>query len=411
MANIYWPFDTSCVSEWCGGYADVRSGIHMGTDFAVPQGTELRATTDGTIRVYLDNGHGTGVDITNNDGIVIRNWHLSQVNVSNGDYVTAGQVIGLTGGARGTWGAGNSTGPHLHWELRDNARFNDIGWIDPRGLTIYSFDGAAPAPSPAPSVGSQGEGIRGQGAGWTYWVPGTNDQMTVQMRLHERGLYSGPIDGDLASDASVRAIKMACGQLGYFDLNYWDGAINKNLVYGMLLLAQNHGGYSGWNNLFTDGYVWAAFDTGVVNAIAIPTPVDPTPPVVPTPEPGPTPEPEPVKPDVKPENEEHKEKPVTPITPISKEEIEAQLAKQQALVAPIKPADLGSIITNNKARKIVWSIYGLLGIFIVGFMGGLTAIGAIAPEWFLFATGAYTAVGPAFASLAIANISTTPKEK
>jgi outer membrane biosynthesis protein TonB len=202
---------------------------------------------------------------------------------------------------------------------------------------------------------------------------------------------------------------MACGQLGYFDLTYWDGAINKNLVYGMLLLAQNHGGYSGWNNLFTDGHVWAAFDTGLVNAIAIPTPVEPTPPVTPTPEPEPTPEP--AKPDVKPENEEHKEKPVTPITPISKEEIEAKLAAQQALVAPIKPTDLGSIITHNKTRKVVWAVYGLAGIFIVGFMGGLTAIGAIAPEWFLFATGAYTAVGPAFASLAIANISTTPKEK
>ena len=410
MANIYWPFDTSTVSEWCGGYSGVRSGIHMGTDFAVPQGTELRATTDGTVRIWSTDAGGNGIDIANPDGIIVRNWHLSQFNVSNGDYVTAGQVIGLTGGARGTWGAGNSTGPHLHWELRDNSRFNDIGWIDPRGLTIYSFDGAAPAPV-SPSVGAQGEGIRGSGPDWTYWVPGVTDQMTVQSRLAERGFYSGPIDGDLASDASVRALKLVCGELGYFDLTYLDGAINKNLCYGILLLAQNHGGYSGFNNLFTDGYVWAAFDGGVASAIAVPAPpapVTPAQPVEPAPEPV---QPEPVKPDVKPEDQEHKEKPVAPITPISKEEIEAQIAKQQALVAPIKPADLGSIITNNKARKIVWSIYGLLGIFIVGFMGGLTAIGAIAPEWFLFATGAYTAVGPAFASLAIANITTTPKEK
>jgi hypothetical protein len=173
-----------------------------------------------------------------------------------------------------------------------------------------------------------------------------------------------------------------------------------------LLLAQNHGGYSGWNNLFTDGYVWAAFDSGVINAIPLPAPEPaPAPPAPePTPAPEPIPAPEPVKPDVKPEDQEHKEKPVAPITPISKEEIEAKLAKQQALVAPIQPADLGAIITHPTARKIVWAIYGVVGILIVGFMGGLTAIGAIAPEWFLFATGAYTAVGPAFASLAIANI-------
>jgi hypothetical protein len=110
-----------------------------------------------------------------------------------------------------------------------------------------------------------------------------------------------------------------------------------------------------------------------------------------------------------------KEKEITVSTPSAQPqtpaELQAAIAAQQAIVAPIKPADLGSIITHAKTRKVVWAVYGLLGIFIVGFMGGLTAIGAIAPEWFLFTAGAYTAVGPAFASLAIANITTTPKEK
>lgn len=408
MADLYWPFDTSTVSEWCGGYADVRSGIHMGTDFAVPQGTELRATTTGRIRTYSGTG-GNGVDIVTDDGLVVRNWHLSEFRVSAGDWVTAGQVIGLTGGARGTWGAGNSTGPHLHWEIRDNIRFNDIGWIDPRGLTVYSFDGGPTPPSgapAAPTVGLQGEGIRGAGDGWTYWVPGTADQQTVQSRLAERGFYNGPIDGDLASDASVRAIKLVCGELGYFDLTYLDGAINKNLCYGILLLAQNHGGYSnGFNNLFTDGHVWAAFDGGVASAIAVPTPVVPAQPE-PKPEPKPLPEEPKKKPSTKPEKNEHKEKPVAPIAPVTKEEIEAQLAKQGAIVATIKPMDLGSIITNPVTRKVVWGIYGLVGLFIIALMGGLTAAQWLAPEWFIFATGAYTAIGPAFASLAMANIDT-----
>lgn len=291
MSAICWPFDTSTVSEWCGGYSDVRSGIHMGTDFGVPQGTPLIATGTGTIRTHSGSG-GNGIDILTDDGLVIRNWHLSEFHVNAGDRVTIGQVIGLTGGAKGTWGAGNSTGPHLHWELRDNTNFSDIGWIDPRDLAIGYFDGSQATLQPVSTVGSQGEGIRGQGNDWTYWVPGTADQQTVQSRLAERGLYGGTIDGDLASDASVRAIKMACGNLGYFDLTYWDGEINKNLCYGILLLAQNHGGYSGFNNLFTDGHVWAAFDSGVANAIAIPTPpapVTPEPVVTPTPEPAPEP--------------------------------------------------------------------------------------------------------------------------
>lgn len=399
MAQIVWPFDTSCVSEWCGGFSDVRSGIHMGTDFAVPQGTELRATSDGTVRIWSTDAGGNGIDITNSDGIVVRNWHLSQFNVTNGEYVTIGQVIGLTGGGRGTWGAGNSTGPHLHWELRDNSRFNDVGWIDPRGLSIGSLDGSANTPAPVNTVGSQGEGIRGQGSDWTYWVPGTSDQITVQSRLAERGLYSGPIDGDLGSDASVRAIKLACGNLGYFDLTYWDGEINKNLCYGILLLAQNHGGYSGFNNLFTDGYVWAAFDSGVASAIAIPTPPAPAP-VVEEPKPAP-----------KPEVAEHKPQPEGETVEITKEPTEAELAHQTAVFSAVKSYDIGSIITDPLTRKIVWAVWTVIGLAIVGIGGGFMATQQVAPQWLVFAGGVNIALQPAFGSLAIANITTKKKSK
>lgn len=94
--------------------------------------------------------------------------------------------------------------------------------------------------------------------------------------------------------------------------------------------------------------------------------------------------------------------PIVPNYPSSQ-----QLEKYSTLA----PADLGSIITNNNVRKVVWAIYGIIGIFIVGIMGGLTAAQWIAPEWFIFTTGAYTAISPAFASLAMANIHTTKKEK
>lgn len=71
---------------------------------------------------------------------------------------------------------------------------------------------------------------------------------------------------------------------------------------------------------------------------------------------------------------------------------------------PAQPQDLGAIITHGRTRKIVWACYGLLGIAITGVMGGLTATGWLAPEWFIFVSGSYTAVGPAFAGLAMANI-------
>ncbi len=149
MANIYWPFDIDTVSEWPGGYSGIRDGVHMGTDFAVAQGSELRATTSGTItQVYMSVKDGWGIDITNDDGIVIRNWHMSRIDVTRGQWVNEGEIIGLTGGAKGTPGAGNSTGPHLHWELRTNSNFSQNGWLDPRNMTILTF-GQNPTPTPS----------------------------------------------------------------------------------------------------------------------------------------------------------------------------------------------------------------------------------------------------------------------
>lgn len=146
MPTIYWPFDTSTVSEWCGAVNPaVRDGVHMGTDFAVAQGTELRATIDGVIKTYRSSKDGWGIDIIQPDGFRIRNWHMSEIRVSDGQTVTAGQIIGLTGGARGTVGAGNSTGPHLHWELRTDASFQPPNWIDPRTLPVKTFGQETPA--------------------------------------------------------------------------------------------------------------------------------------------------------------------------------------------------------------------------------------------------------------------------
>ena len=114
------------------------------------------------------------------------------------------------------------------------------------------------------------------------------------------------------------------------------------------------------------------------------------------------------KPSVKPESVEHKENNMAEPTASPKNDVTAAewIARQNQLVSGLKPADLGAIITNAVTRKVVWAIYGLTGLVIIALMGGLTAAQWLAPEWFIFATGAYTAIGPAFASLAMANIST-----
>lgn len=134
MAQIYWPFDPSTITEGYG-YAPWRGGIHDGIDFGVKAGTELRATVDGKIR-NNDAGarDGAGVDITAPDGTVTRHWHVSKFLLPNGSTVKAGDVIALSGGIPGTWGAGNTTGAHLHWGVKIGG-----SWIDPATQSPIMF--------------------------------------------------------------------------------------------------------------------------------------------------------------------------------------------------------------------------------------------------------------------------------
>jgi hypothetical protein len=139
MGDLFWPFDISTVTDWAGS---IRAGgvIHMGTDFGVPNGTPLRATISGRIVRINDDGLGGYVlDIVRADGLVVRNAHLSRMDVNTGDIVTAGQVIGLTGGIPGTPGAGNTNGAHLHWELRWDRLWRGGSWFDPRIVGVESF--------------------------------------------------------------------------------------------------------------------------------------------------------------------------------------------------------------------------------------------------------------------------------
>ncbi len=88
---------------------------HMAFDIAVPVGTQIKTTMDGKV-VYAgwnDQGYGNLV-IVENGAYRTYYAHLSSIPVSVGDQVAAGTVIGLSGNT------GHSTGPHLHYEIRQN---------------------------------------------------------------------------------------------------------------------------------------------------------------------------------------------------------------------------------------------------------------------------------------------------
>ena len=95
---------------------------HKGIDYPVPVGTNIVILKPGDVTVADMNadpgGYGAVIYIKHYDGIYSRYGHLSKINVSVGDKVKVGDVIGKTGGEKGAVGAGNSQGPHLHFEYR-----------------------------------------------------------------------------------------------------------------------------------------------------------------------------------------------------------------------------------------------------------------------------------------------------
>ena len=96
---------------------------HAGVDFAVPVGTNVRAAAGGTvITAGRLGGYGNVVIVDHGAGTTTRYAHLSQILARPGQRVGQGDVIALSGGARGAPGSGTSTGPHLHFEVRRGNR-------------------------------------------------------------------------------------------------------------------------------------------------------------------------------------------------------------------------------------------------------------------------------------------------
>ena len=88
---------------------------HNGLDFGIVVGTPIEATMDGKVVSAGWNNQGYGnLVIVENGPYRTYYAHLSSIPVSVGDSVAAGSVVGLSGNT------GNSTGPHLHYEIRKN---------------------------------------------------------------------------------------------------------------------------------------------------------------------------------------------------------------------------------------------------------------------------------------------------
>ncbi|MGW6295158.1 peptidoglycan DD-metalloendopeptidase family protein [Streptomyces sp. NPDC055058] len=111
------------------------SGYHTGVDFSIPSGTSLKAVGSGTVvSAGWAGAYGNEVVIKLNDGHYAQYAHLSSLSVSAGQAVSAGQQVGLSGST------GNSTGPHLHFEIRTSPNYgadvDPVSYLRSKGVSI-----------------------------------------------------------------------------------------------------------------------------------------------------------------------------------------------------------------------------------------------------------------------------------
>lgn len=134
---LRYPFDqvqpvTQEYGDNPGDYARFGMIAHNGIDFGCVSGTNVLASASGTVEhaTFDDGGYGFYVTIKHAGGLTSVYAHLSQIRVQPGVMVKTGQLIGQSGST------GNSTGPHLHFEVREQGKENNgyHGAVDPRPL-------------------------------------------------------------------------------------------------------------------------------------------------------------------------------------------------------------------------------------------------------------------------------------
>ncbi|TRV82124.1 M23 family metallopeptidase [Streptomyces sp. 130] len=142
IAKLPWetPVDHYELSASFGNDGSRWAHKHSGQDFAVPIGTKVEAAHDGTVVKAGPNGAGDGpaygnaIVIKHGNGTYSQYAHLSHIDVHIGQHVKKGEKIALSGNT------GNSSGPHLHFEIRTTPNYgsavNPVNFLHQHGINV-----------------------------------------------------------------------------------------------------------------------------------------------------------------------------------------------------------------------------------------------------------------------------------
>lgn len=115
------------ISSEFGVMEEIRNGRpHTGIDLAMPEGSELRSIAEGFVTKIIDQGSdglGKAVYVKTKSGEVHIFGHMNDISVRQGEIVHYGDLLGYSGNT------GHSTGPHLHFAIKDDGQF-----VDPSGI-------------------------------------------------------------------------------------------------------------------------------------------------------------------------------------------------------------------------------------------------------------------------------------
>jgi murein DD-endopeptidase MepM/ murein hydrolase activator NlpD len=177
------------------GWQNYNGGI----DWAVQSGTPVRAAQNGKVALVRKDatGYGTHVRIQHDDGFLTIYGHMMEFAVKAGETVKAGDVIGRSDNT------GNSTGPHLHFELRKN----NVA-IDPASLMVENLDGAEPLGEVQPDGGQVQPEVGPEPAGFPA-LPKARVTSQIGLNVRSGAGVGNPMVGWLPAGTEVEVIRKA----------------------------------------------------------------------------------------------------------------------------------------------------------------------------------------------------------
>lgn len=147
--SFIWPCNnkivTSTVKKRWGRW-------HKGIDIGASHESVYAAASGYAYRLNNPGGYGYYIMIVHGSGYITLYAHLLERHISNGQYVTQGQVIGISGGGLNDEGRGSSTGRHLHFEVRKASSISNFfssDFLNPLDFLPGGYTYAAGATTPS----------------------------------------------------------------------------------------------------------------------------------------------------------------------------------------------------------------------------------------------------------------------